>query len=103
MSHLYCVMDVTRLKGVMKVAHSCQMLSYNGELRALGVGTGLPASAVCAMLRAGVGVISMTLHYGRSALPAWLSGGDGSIGEDVTTDVRTIRSGDLFVALKNLS
>jgi DNA ligase (NAD+) len=102
-------------EGFVKVAHSRQMLSldnaYNEEeLRAWDqrVRAGLPASEavryVCELKLDG---LSMALHYGPGSgesahLERGLTRGDGSIGEDVTTNVRTIRSVPLSVSAAKL-
>ncbi len=102
-------------EGFAKVAHSRQMLSldnaYNEEeLRAWDqrVRAGLPASEtvryVCELKLDG---LSMALHYaagggGAAHLERGLTRGDGSIGEDVTTNVRTIRSVPLSVSAAKL-
>jgi len=102
-------------EGFAKVAHSRQMLSldnaYNEEeLQAWDqrVRAGLPASEtvryVCELKLDG---LSMALHYapgaaGSAHLERGLTRGDGSIGEDVTTNVRTIRSVPLSVSAAKL-
>ncbi|MCU1319648.1 MAG: ligase, NAD-dependent [Edaphobacter sp.] len=102
-------------EGFVKTAHSRPMLSldnaYNEEeLRAWDqrVRAGLPASEkvryVCELKLDG---LSMALHYGPGAhgsshLERGLTRGDGTIGEDVTTNVRTIRSVPLSVSATKL-
>jgi DNA ligase (NAD+) len=102
-------------EGFPKVAHSRPMLSldnaYNeDELRAWDqrVRAGLPASEtiryVCELKLDG---LSMALQYGAGAhgaahLERGLTRGDGTTGEDVTTNVRTIRSVPLSVTAKKL-
>ncbi len=102
-------------EGFAKVAHSRPMLSldnaYNDEeLRAWEqrVRAGLPASEkiqyVCELKLDG---LSMALQYGAGAhgssqLERGLTRGDGTTGEDVTTNVRTIRSVPLSVAASKL-
>ncbi len=102
-------------EGFVKTAHSRPMLSldnaYNEEeLRAWDqrVRAGLPASEtvryVCELKLDG---LSMALHYaagahGSAHLERGLTRGDGSIGEDVTTNVRTIRSVPLSVSAAKL-
>jgi DNA ligase (NAD+) len=102
-------------EGFAKVAHSRPMLSldnaYNEEeLRAWDqrVRAGLPASEkiryVCELKLDG---LSMALQYGAGVkgsahLERGLTRGDGTTGEDVTTNVRTIRSVPLSVAVKKL-
>ncbi len=102
-------------EGFAKVAHSRSMLSldnaYNeDELRAWDqrVRAGLPTSEkiryVCELKLDG---LSMALQYGARAngsahLERGLTRGDGTTGEDVTTNVRTIRSVPLSVVAKKL-
>ncbi|HMF65238.1 MAG TPA: NAD-dependent DNA ligase LigA, partial [Edaphobacter sp.] len=102
-------------EGFAKVAHSRPMLSldnaYNEEeLRAWEqrVRAGLPASEtirfVCELKLDG---LSMALQYGSGAngsahLERGLTRGDGTTGEDVTTNVRTIRAVPLGVTAKKL-
>jgi DNA ligase (NAD+) len=102
-------------EGFAKVAHSRPMLSldnaYNEEeLRAWDqrVRSALAASEairyVCELKLDG---LSMALTYGAgvhgsSQLERGLTRGDGSIGEDVTTNVRTIRSVPLSVSAAKL-
>jgi DNA ligase (NAD+) len=100
-------------EGFAKVAHSRPMLSldnaYNEEeLRAWEqrVRGALPASEkvryVCELKLDG---LSLALQYGAgaqgsSALERGVTRGDGTIGEDVTSNVRTIRSVPLSVSAK---
>lgn len=102
-------------EGFAKVAHSRPMLSldnaYNEEeLRAWDqrVRAGLPASDtihyVCELKLDG---LSMALQYAAGPektahLERGLTRGDGTTGEDVTTNVRTIRSVPLSVSAKKL-
>ncbi|MBS1801031.1 MAG: NAD-dependent DNA ligase LigA [Acidobacteria bacterium] len=102
-------------EGFAKVGHSRPMLSLDNayseeELRAWDqrVRAGLPASEkvryVCELKLDG---LSMALQYGAGAkgsahLERGLTRGDGTTGEDVTTNVRTIRSVPLSVAAKKL-
>ncbi len=102
-------------EGFAKVAHSRPMLSldnaYNEEeLRAWDqrVRAGLPASEtvryVCELKLDG---LSMALQYtagahGAAHLERGLTRGDGTTGEDVTTNVRTIRSVPLGVTARKL-
>jgi DNA ligase (NAD+) len=102
-------------EGFVKTAHSRPMLSldnaYNEEeLRAWDqrVRAGLPASEtvryVCELKLDG---LSMALHYaagahGSAHLERGLTRGDGSIGEDVTTNVRSTRSVPLSVSAAKL-
>jgi DNA ligase (NAD+) len=96
--------------GFVKTPHSRQMLSldnaYNeAELRAweMRVREALPSTEVvryvCELKLDG---LSLALHYEASAAGARLlrgiTRGDGMIGEDVTSNVRTIRSVPLAVA-----
>ena len=96
--------------GFVKVAHSRPMLSldnaYNeAELRAWaervqgGLAVGDKARYVCELKLDG---LSLALQYeadgkGGAALKSGLTRGDGTIGEDVTSNVRTIRSVPLRV------
>jgi DNA ligase (NAD+) len=102
-------------EGFAKVAHSRAMLSLDNaydeeELRAWGqrVRDALPSSEavrfVCELKLDG---LSMALQYGPGAggaahLVRGLTRGDGSIGEDVTSNVRTIRSVPLSVSAVKL-
>ena len=102
-------------EGFVKVAHSRQMLSldnaYNEEeLRAWDqrVRDALPSTDTirydCELKLDG---LSMALHYGpgtkgSAQLERGLTRGDGSIGEDVTSNVRTIRSVPLSIAAAKL-
>jgi DNA ligase (NAD+) len=102
-------------EGFAKVAHSRQMLSldnaYNEEeLRAWEqrVRDALPSSEtvryVCELKLDG---LSLALHYeagagGSAHLVRGVTRGDGSIGEDVTSNVRTIRSVPLSVSAAKL-
>jgi DNA ligase (NAD+) len=97
--------------GFAKVAHSRPMLSldnaYNAdELRAWadrvqgGLAAGERARYVCELKLDG---LSLALQYeagkaGEAVLRSGLTRGDGTTGEDVTTNVRTIRSVPLHVA-----
>ena len=104
--------------GFVKMPHSRPMLSldnaYNeDELRAWEqrVRDALPSTEtvryVCELKLDG---LSLALHYGpgahgagwRAHLERGLTRGDGSIGEDVTTNVRTIRSVPLSVSAAKL-
>ena len=102
-------------EGFAKVAHSRPMLSldnaYNeAELRAWAerVQGGLAASEtprfVCELKLDG---LSLALQYvagkgGEAVLEKGITRGDGSIGEDVTTNVRTIRSVPLHISAEKL-
>jgi DNA ligase (NAD+) len=97
--------------GFVKVAHSRPMLSldnaYNeAELRAWaervagGLAHGETARYVCELKLDG---LSLALQYaagrrGESVLRSGITRGDGSVGEDVTTNVRTIRSVPLHIS-----
>jgi DNA ligase (NAD+) len=101
--------------GFVKMPHSRQMLSldnaYNEEeLRAWEqrVRDALPSTEkvryVCELKLDG---LSLALHYGPGAqgaahLERGLTRGDGSIGEDVTSNVRTIRSVPLSISAAKL-
>ena len=107
-------------EGFPKVAHSRPMLSLDNvmseeELRDWDrrvrerVGEGVEISYVCEYKLDG---LSMALHYGTrggheandgsALLVRALTRGDGTIGEDVTTNVRTIRSVPLSVSAAKL-
>jgi DNA ligase (NAD+) len=102
-------------EGFAKVAHSRQMLSldnaYNeNELRAWadrvvgGLALGESVRYVCELKLDG---LSLALQYeagahGVATLKTGLTRGDGTIGEDVTTNVRTIRSVPLHISAKKL-
>jgi DNA ligase (NAD+) len=102
-------------EGFTKVAHSRPMLSldnaYNEvELRAWSerVAAGLASSEkpsfVCELKLDG---LSLALQYiagtkGEATLFTGITRGDGSIGEDVTTNVRTIRSVPLSISAAKL-
>ena len=101
--------------GFVKVAHSRPMLSldnaYNeAELRAWaervqgGLAVGESPRYVCELKLDG---LSLALQYepgsgGAAVLKSGVTRGDGSIGEDVTTNVRTIRSIPLQVSAAKL-
>src|SRR6201995_5862569 len=98
-------------EGFAKVAHSRQMLSldnaYNeDELRAwaervqAGLAVGEKPRYECELKLDG---LSLALQYeagknGEATLKTGVTRGDGSIGEDVTSNVRTIRSVPLHVS-----
>jgi DNA ligase (NAD+) len=101
--------------GFAKVAHSRPMLSldnaYNAdELRAWaervqgGLAVGERPRFVCELKLDG---LSLALQYvagpnGAAVLESGVTRGDGSVGEDVTTNVRTIRSIPLQVSAQRL-
>ena len=101
--------------GSVKVAHSRPMLSldnaYNEEeLRAWaervvgGLALGESVRYVCELKLDG---LSLALQYeagsrGVAVLKTGVTRGDGTVGEDVTTNVRTIRSVPLHVSAKKL-
>jgi DNA ligase (NAD+) len=101
--------------GFAKVGHSRPMLSldnaYNAdELRAWaervagGLAHGETARYVCELKLDG---LSLALQYeagkgGEAVLRSGITRGDGTMGEDVTTNVRTIRSVPLHVSAKKL-
>ncbi len=97
-------------EGFAKVAHSRPMLSldnaYNeAELRAWAerVTTSLPASdAVEYTCEYKLDGLSLALHYEDGQLVRGLTRGDGSVGEDVISNVRTIRSVPLRIAATKL-
>jgi DNA ligase (NAD+) len=102
-------------EGFAKVAHSRAMLSldnaYNeAELRAWaeravgGLALGEAVRYVCELKLDG---LSLALQYvagarGTATLQSGITRGDGAIGEDVTTNVRTIRSVPLHISAKKL-
>jgi DNA ligase (NAD+) len=101
-------------EGFQKVAHSRPMLSldnaYNEEelrdwdRRVRELAGTLPVSYVAELKLDG---LSLALHYeidekGTARLLRGLTRGDGSIGEDVTTNVRTIRSIPLSIPSSKL-
>jgi DNA ligase (NAD+) len=102
-------------EGFVKVAHSRPMLSldnaYNeAELRAWaervagGLALGESVRYVCELKLDG---LSLALQYeagkrGDAVLKTGVTRGDGTIGEDVTTNVRTIRSVPLHVSAAKL-
>ena len=103
-------------EGFVKTAHSRAMLSLDNayteqELRAWAqrvresLPSGDPARFVCELKLDG---LSLALHYGPgphggAQLVRGLTRGDGAIGEDVTTNVRTIRSVPLSVSATKLT
>lgn len=97
-------------EGFTKVAHSRPMLSldnaYNDEdLRAwdIRVRSGLPSTDhvryVCELKLDG---LSLALQYSAGHLQRGVTRGDGSIGEDVTSNVRTIKSIPLSLSVARL-
>ena len=100
--------------GFRKVAHSRPMLSldnvnseaelreWDARVRELA-GAGADVSYVCEYKLDG---LSMALHYsdeaGDTRLERGLTRGDGSVGEDVTGNVRTIRSIPLVIDAQRL-
>jgi DNA ligase (NAD+) len=102
--------------GFAKVPHSRPMLSldnaYNeAELRAWAdrVAAGLPSTETirytCELKLDG---LSLALQYiagahGEAVLSTGITRGDGSIGEDVTSNVRTIRSIPLHISAEHLA
>jgi DNA ligase (NAD+) len=102
--------------GFQKVAHSRPMLSLDNayseaELRAWaervqgGLAVGEVARYVCELKLDG---LSLALQYqagkgGEAVLRSGVTRGDGSVGEDVTTNVRTIRSVPLHVSAQRLA
>ncbi len=103
-------------EGFAKVAHSRPMLSLDNaydetELRAWservagGLAVGEAARYVCELKLDG---LSLALQYeagrrGAAVLKTGVTRGDGTIGEDVTTNVRTIRSVPLHVSAETLA
>jgi DNA ligase (NAD+) len=101
-------------EGFQKVAHSRPMLSldnaYNEEelrdwdRRVRELAGSLPVKYVAELKMDG---LSLALHFevgadGDARLLRGLTRGDGSIGEDVTTNVRTIRSVPLSISAEKL-
>ena len=97
-------------EGFRKVAHSRQMLSLDNaysfdDLRAWDarVRAGLPSSdEVAYTCELKLDGLSLALHYRDGRLERGLTRGDGSIGEDVTTNVRTIRTIPLSISAAKL-
>jgi DNA ligase (NAD+) len=103
-------------EGFAKVAHSRPMLSLDNaydeaELRAWaervvgGLALGESVRYVCELKLDG---LSLALQYeaasrGAAVLKTGVTRGDGTIGEDVTTNVRTIRSVPLHVSAEALA
>ena len=102
-------------EGFQKVAHSRPMLSldnaYNEEelrdwdRRVHELAGNLPVVYIAELKLDG---LSLALHYeigadGEARLLRGLTRGDGTIGEDVTTNVRTIRSVPLGISKEKLS
>jgi len=103
-------------EGFVKVAHSRPMLSldnaYNAdELRAWaervqgGLAAGEAPRFVCELKLDG---LSLALTYvagakGEAVLKSGVTRGDGTVGEDVTSNVRTIRSVPLHISAKRLN
>jgi DNA ligase (NAD+) len=101
-------------EGFKKVAHSRPMLSldnaYSAEeladwdRRVRELAGKLPVAYVAEFKLDG---LSIALHYGaadggRAGLVAGLTRGDGQIGEDVTSNIRTIRSVPLTISAERL-
>lgn len=87
------------LDGLVEVAHAVPMLSLDNtysldELRAwydrVGRGLGHPPSGLAAELK--IDGVSISLTYEDRCLVRAVTRGDGRLGDDVTTNVRTIRS-----------
>ncbi|MGC9291603.1 MAG: NAD-dependent DNA ligase LigA [Acidobacteriaceae bacterium] len=96
-------------EGFVKVAHSRPMLSldnaYNeGELRAWDqrVRALIGADAVVYICELKLDGLSLALTYENGLLVRGVTRGDGAIGEDVTTNVRTVRSVPLGIAREKL-
>ncbi len=103
-------------EGFSKVAHSRPMLSldnaYNetelrawAERAAAALGPGETVRYVCELKLDG---LSLALQYipgkhGEAVLKTGLTRGDGTVGEDVTTNVRTIRTVPLHVSAARLA
>jgi len=91
-------------EGFTKVAHSSPMLSLDnaldeGELRDFDrrVREALGGEEFCYIAELKLDGLSMAVHYRDGSLQLALTRGDGSIGEDVTANARTIRSLPLAV------
>ncbi len=97
-------------EGFAKVAHSRPMLSldnaYNElELRAWADrvrGSLHPSDVLEYVCEYKLDGLSLALHYREGALKSGLTRGDGAVGEDVTSNVRTIRSVPLSVSAERL-
>jgi len=102
-------------EGFQKVAHSRPMLSldnanneaelHDWDRRVRELAGSLPVAYIAELKLDG---LSLALHYeitanGEAHLLRGLTRGDGSIGEDVTTNVRTIRSVPLSIPASKLS
>jgi DNA ligase (NAD+) len=86
-------------EGFVKVAHSAPMLSLDnalneGELRAFDrrVRDLLPGEEFAYMAELKLDGLSLALHYADGRLVRAITRGDGTVGEDVTENARTMRS-----------
>ena len=96
-------------EGVVKAAHSSPMLSldntYNAEdLRAWDrrvheLSGRTDVDCVCELKLDGM---SLALHYEEGRLVRGITRGDGTVGEDVTLNVRTVRSVPLSISKEKL-
>ena len=96
-------------EGFVKVPHSRPMLSLDNvyseqelrewERKVRELSGGLPLRFVCELKLDG---LSMALWYQAGALQRGLTRGDGATGEDVTSNVKTIRSVPLSVSSGDL-
>ncbi len=97
-------------EGFAKVAHSRPMLSldnaYNeAELRAWAdrvAGSLHPNDVLEYVCEYKLDGLSLALHYSGGSLKSGVTRGDGSVGEDVTGNVRTIRSVPLAIPEEKL-
>jgi len=96
-------------EGVVKAAHSSPMLSLdntynvddlrNWERRVHELSGRSDIDYVCELKLDGM---SLALHYEDGKLVRGITRGDGTIGEDVTLNVRTVRSIPLFISKEKL-
>src|SRR6201981_1575515 len=96
-------------EGFVKVAHSVPMLSLdnaysedelrNWERRVHELSGRQDIEFVCELKLDGM---SLALHYENGKLVRGITRGDGSTGEDVTSNVRTVRSVPLSISLEKL-
>ena len=96
-------------EGVLKAAHSSPMLSLdntynkdelrNWERRVHELSGGEAIDYVCELKLDGM---SLALHYAQGKLVRGITRGNGTIGEDVTLNVRTVRSIPLSIPQEKL-
>src|SRR5215467_4486026 len=94
-------------EGFVKVNHSSPMLSLDnalneGELRDFDrrVGELLGGEKYCYVVELKMDGLSMAVHYNAGRLKQAVTRGDGTVGEEVTENARTIRSLPLHVKSK---